>query len=63
MAYTVPNGRNTIQKGQRIYKAFPFQGPLKFTQIGIFGLKKYQLATLFKSPRRFFPALPNQLIR
>jgi hypothetical protein len=25
---------------------FPFQGPPKFTQIGIFGLKKCHLATL-----------------
>jgi hypothetical protein len=26
---------------------FPYQGPPKFTQIGIFGLKTYHLATLF----------------
>jgi hypothetical protein len=25
---------------------FSFQGPQKFTQTGIFGLKKYHLATL-----------------
>jgi hypothetical protein len=29
-----------------MYKHFPFQGPPKFTQIGIFGLKINPLATL-----------------
>jgi hypothetical protein len=29
-----------------IQQPFPFQGPPKFTQIGIFGLKIYRLATL-----------------
>jgi hypothetical protein len=28
-----------ISNGQRIYQPFPFQGPPKFIQIGIFGLK------------------------
>jgi hypothetical protein len=32
--------------GPRIYQPLPFQGPQKFTQIGIFGLKLYHLATL-----------------
>jgi hypothetical protein len=32
--------------GHRIYKPFPFRGPPKFTQIGIFGLKIYHLASL-----------------
>jgi hypothetical protein len=35
-----------LPNGQRIYQPFPIQGPPKFTQIGIFGLKIYQLATL-----------------
>jgi hypothetical protein len=35
-----------ITNGQRIHQPFPFQGPQKFTQIGIFGLKIYHLATL-----------------
>jgi hypothetical protein len=29
-----------------MYQHFPFQGPPKFTHIGIFGLKMYHLATL-----------------
>jgi hypothetical protein len=29
-----------------MYQPFPFQGPPKFSQIGIFGLKIYHLATL-----------------
>jgi hypothetical protein len=32
-----------------IYQPFPIQGPPKFTQIGIFGLKIYHLATLHRS--------------
>jgi hypothetical protein len=32
-----------------MYQHFPFQGPPKFTQIGIFGLKTNHLATLLGS--------------
>jgi hypothetical protein len=32
------------------YRPFPFQGHPKFTQIGIFGLKTYHLATLLSIP-------------
>jgi hypothetical protein len=35
-----------ISNGHILYQPFPFQGPPKFTQIGIFGLKIYRLATL-----------------
>jgi hypothetical protein len=35
-----------ITNDHKIYKRFPFQGPPKFTQIGIFGLKRNHLATL-----------------
>jgi hypothetical protein len=35
-----------IPNGQRIYNPFPFQGPPKFTQNCIFGLKINRLATL-----------------
>jgi hypothetical protein len=35
-----------IQMGQKIYQHYPFQGHPKYTQIGIFGTKKYHLATL-----------------
>jgi hypothetical protein len=33
-------------KGRKMYQQFPFQGPLKFTKVGIFGLKMYHLAIL-----------------
>jgi hypothetical protein len=39
------NGRNG-RNGYWIYQPFPFSGPPKITQIGIFGLKIYPLATL-----------------
>jgi hypothetical protein len=55
----LPNGHNRYQSaiictyvyvhilnGQRIQQPFPFQGPPKFTQIGIYGLKICLLATL-----------------
>jgi hypothetical protein len=35
-----------IPNGQKIYQYCLFQGPLKYTQIGIFGLKVYHLSTL-----------------
>jgi hypothetical protein len=41
--YYIPNGR-------KIYRHFPFHGPLKITQIALFGLKISHLATLF--PKR-----------
>jgi hypothetical protein len=31
-----------IPNGHKIYQHFPFQGPSKFTQIGIFGLKLHK---------------------
>jgi hypothetical protein len=41
-----------IPNGHRIYQLFPFQGPPKFTQIGIFGLKTNHLATLLGTRNR-----------
>jgi hypothetical protein len=38
-----------------IYEPFPFQGPPKFTQIGIFSLKIYHLATLHAMHVSFEP--------
>jgi hypothetical protein len=38
--------RICIPNGLRIYQPSPFQDPTKFTQIKIFGLKIYHLATL-----------------
>jgi hypothetical protein len=35
-----------IPNFRKIFQHFPFQGPPKHTQIGIFGLKMYTLATL-----------------
>jgi hypothetical protein len=37
---------SNIPNGHKIYQHFPFQGPPKFTQTGIFGLKINHLATL-----------------
>jgi hypothetical protein len=48
----IPNGRKIYQTGHKIpnfheiHPTFPSQGFPKFTQIGIFGMKKYRLATL-----------------
>jgi hypothetical protein len=36
-----------------IYQHFPFYGPPKFTQIGIFGFKMNHLATLNGTPSQF----------
>jgi hypothetical protein len=36
-----------IRNVHKIYQLFPFQGPPKFTQIVIFGMKIYYLATLY----------------
>jgi hypothetical protein len=33
-------------KWRKIYQHYPFQGPPIFTQVGIFGMKIYHLATL-----------------
>jgi hypothetical protein len=38
-----PSNRPNVHK---IYQSLPLQGPTKFTQIGIFGLKTFHLATL-----------------
>jgi hypothetical protein len=50
---TLPNGHKNVPNGGIIFQMakdynqpFPFQGPPKFTQIRIFGLKIYHLATL-----------------
>jgi hypothetical protein len=37
---------SNIPNGHRIYQHFTFQGPPKYTQIAIFGLKRNHLATL-----------------
>jgi hypothetical protein len=40
---------SNILHGHKICQQFPFQGPPKYTQIGIFGSKINHLATLFES--------------
>jgi hypothetical protein len=62
MAINIPNGH-------KIYQHFPFQGPPKFTQMGIFGLKNHlaSLATscstaakpFFKSTFKIFSKYKN----
>jgi hypothetical protein len=55
MAKNIPNVYNMyIPNGHKIYQPFTFQGPKKITQIGIFGLKIYNLATLFSSRKSTF---------
>jgi hypothetical protein len=47
MATKIPNGRMYDEtNGYNMYKHLPSQDTTKFTQIGIFGLKIYHLATL-----------------
>jgi hypothetical protein len=52
MGENIPNDQVTIKwpyyipNGHKIYQNFPFQDPPKFTQILIFGLKIYHLATM-----------------
>jgi hypothetical protein len=48
MAIKKTKSRTYIPNGQKIYRYFPFQDPPKFTQIVIFGLKMYHMATLMK---------------
>jgi hypothetical protein len=42
----IPNGLKIFQMAIKYTKQFAFQGPPKFTQIGIFGLKINHLAAL-----------------
>jgi hypothetical protein len=49
MKYTKWTQYIYITSVHRIYQPFPFQGPPKFTQIGIFVLKMYLLATLLRT--------------
>jgi hypothetical protein len=54
-----------IPNGYIIHQHFPFQGPPKFTQVGILGLKIYHLATLLlvstvKKPAIFLSTHPPQ---
>jgi hypothetical protein len=52
LPHNIPNGLN-IPIGLKIYQHLPFQVPPTFTQIGIFGLKIYHLATLVFSISQF----------
>jgi hypothetical protein len=44
---TIPKRPFIIPNDRKVYQHLPFQGPPKFTQIGIFGLKINRLANLF----------------
>jgi hypothetical protein len=46
MAINYTKWPQNIPDGHKIYQHFPWQGPLKLSQIGIFGLKINHLATL-----------------
>jgi hypothetical protein len=46
MAIRYTKWLSNIPNDHKIYQQFPFQGPPKYTQIWIFGLKTYHLATL-----------------
>jgi hypothetical protein len=48
MAMKIPSGRKIDQMAIKYTNNFPLQDPLKFTQIWIFCLKLYHLATLMK---------------
>jgi hypothetical protein len=57
MAKNIPNSPKIhIQSGHKINQRLSLQDPPKFTQIGIFGLKIYHLATL-----RFWTSGPDGL--
>jgi hypothetical protein len=45
----IPNSHKLYQRAVKIYQHFIFQGPPKYTQIGIFGLKVNRLATLMST--------------
>jgi hypothetical protein len=46
MVIKYPKHPSNIPNGHKIYKHFPIEGPPKFSQSGIFGLKTNHLATL-----------------
>jgi hypothetical protein len=46
-----------MPKGRKIYKHRPLQAPPKITQIGIFGVKIYHLATLVDAAAQLINAL------
>jgi hypothetical protein len=53
IATKIPNGHKNTKwpsgkpNGHKIYQHLPFEDRIKFTQVGIFGLKIYHLATLY----------------
>jgi hypothetical protein len=48
-----PQWLQNIANGHKIYQHFSITGPTKFTQIGIFGLKRNHLATLVTGRDKF----------
>jgi hypothetical protein len=51
-----------IPNGDKIFQHFTIQGPPKYTQIGIFGLKRNHLATLLQTDRFGLPRFPLAMI-
>jgi hypothetical protein len=49
MAINIPNGRNIVQMAIKYSNIFYFKALQNLTQIGIFGLKIYHLATLLST--------------
>jgi hypothetical protein len=56
------NGVKNIPNDHKICQHLPLQCPPKFTQIGIFGLKIYRLATLKKIPERSLVEWSNGIV-
>jgi hypothetical protein len=51
MAIKYAKWPKNIPSGHKIYQHFPFQGSPKYTQIWIFGMKRWHLATLLRISR------------
>jgi hypothetical protein len=49
----IPDGHKLYQTAVKVYQHFPFQGPPKYTQLGIFGPKINHLAPLLLAMGRF----------
>jgi hypothetical protein len=50
MAITYTKQQQNVPNVREIYQKFQFQGFLKYTQIGIFGMQMNHLATLVSQP-------------
>jgi hypothetical protein len=66
MAMKHTKSLQNIPNGHKIYQHCLFQGPPKYTQIGILGLEVYHLATLINTPffllKKFFDNFYNSAL-